>query len=96
MRTSRRHTYTPDCILTLPTAYLRTAYRLLPTAYCLLAYCLLPTFVTTDYPDNFEISDTSGRKRAITMKPTMPPRMTIMIGSSRLTKLSTAVSTSSS
>jgi len=47
-------------------------------------------------PDNFEIRVMSGRKSAITMKPMMPPRMTIMIGYSSLTKLSTAVSTSSS
>ncbi len=47
-------------------------------------------------PDSLEIRVISGRKSAITMKPMMPPRMTIMIGSSRLTKLSTAVSTSSS
>ncbi len=52
--------------------------------------------LTTDYPDNLEINVTSGKKSAITMKPTMPPRITIMMGSSRLTKLSTAVSTSSS
>ena len=61
------------------------------TAYRLTAHCLL-----SPYPDNFVIKVISGRKSAITMKPMMPPRTTIMIGSSRLTKLSTAVSTSSS
>ena len=38
----------------------------------------------------------SGMNKAMTMKPTMPPRIQIMIGSSMLTRLLTAVSTSSS
>src|SRR5208283_4825742 len=48
------------------------------------------------HPDSLVIRVIKGRKRAMTMKPTMPPRTTIIIGSRRLTRDSTATSTSSS
>ena len=49
-----------------------------------------------DQPDSLVISVIKGRNRAMTMKPMMPPKTTIMIGSSKLTRLSTRASTSSS
>ena len=47
-------------------------------------------------PETLSIMATSGRKSASTIVPTMPPRMTTMNGSSRLRRLATATSTSSS
>ncbi len=47
-------------------------------------------------PDSSLMSLTKGKNKAMTMKPMMPPSTTIMIGSKRLTRVSTAASTSSS
>ena len=47
-------------------------------------------------PETESIKATSGRNNATTMNPTIPPRHTIMMGSSSETRLATAVSTSSS
>ena len=52
----------------------------------------LPPF----WPETLSIMLTSGRNSARTMVPTMPPRITTMNGSNRLSRLATATSTSSS
>jgi len=82
----------------------RKGYRLQVTGYSLQSET--PSASSADYPlspvtcnlphDNFSIKLTSGRKSAMTMKPTITPNTTINSGSNRLIRLSVKTATSSS
>ena len=58
----------------------------------LTSYSLLPYFP----PLRFEISAIKGMNKAITIKPTMPPRVMINNGSIKAVRLSVSTATSSS